>query len=141
MSRNEALEAVDGFFLRIGQRFRHKMAGETLTMAQFFVLRKLFSQGPMTMGALADALGVSFAATTGIVDRLVQARLVQRRRSEMDRRVVWVELSSEGQEKMAAMRDERRKHLEELLKPLDDQELEELARLLQRVAEGVESRA
>ncbi|MBX5466941.1 MAG: MarR family transcriptional regulator [Firmicutes bacterium] len=140
MAREQDLEAVDGFFLRIGQQFRQRPTGDHLTVAQFLVVRKLYTHGPMAMGELAESLGVSFAAATGIVDRLSQAGLVHRRRSDVDRRVVWVELSPEGHAKMAEMRQARRHLLEAMMQPLDDDELHELVRLLGKVVEGVGER-
>jgi DNA-binding MarR family transcriptional regulator len=48
------------------------------------------------MRELAGLLGFSTAGTTGVVDRLVEAGLVERRPSARDRRVIYAALTEEG---------------------------------------------
>ena len=50
----------------------------------------------MPMGALADSLDVSQASATGIVDRMEQRGLIERRRDDDDRRVIRVPLTADG---------------------------------------------
>jgi DNA-binding MarR family transcriptional regulator len=50
-------------------------------------------EGPMTAGQLAQATGLSSAATTTLVDRLESRGFVHRVRSTIDRRKVLVELT------------------------------------------------
>jgi DNA-binding MarR family transcriptional regulator len=49
--------------------------------------------GPLTAGALADALGLSRTATTAVIDRLEARRYVRRERNRADRREVLVTLT------------------------------------------------
>jgi len=73
--------------------------GETgLTMSQCHVLAVLRDTGEMTMSTLARALGITLSAATNQVDRLVDAGLVARARSEADRRVVLTRLTPKGAE-------------------------------------------
>jgi DNA-binding MarR family transcriptional regulator len=51
------------------------------------------SSGPLTVGRLSQATGLSSAATTKLVDRLEQRDLVRRVRSEADRRSVLIEMT------------------------------------------------
>jgi DNA-binding MarR family transcriptional regulator len=53
----------------------------------------LDQRGPMTAGALAEALGLSRSAVTTVVDRLEQRRYVRRRQNPGDRRQVVVTLT------------------------------------------------
>ncbi|MCL5115744.1 MAG: MarR family transcriptional regulator [Firmicutes bacterium] len=136
--RDEAIDRLDAIFSRIGRLSRRRMPDDTLTFGQFAVLRMLFHQGPMAMGAIAENLSISLAGATGIIDRLVNQGVVERTRSREDRRVVWVDLSEEGRERMKRLQDERHQQMRDLLKPLEADELELLLRLLERVAEGAE---
>jgi DNA-binding MarR family transcriptional regulator len=52
--------------------------------------------GPMTAGQLGAAAGLRPAATTALIDRLEKRGLVERVRSEDDRRQVLVEMTDEG---------------------------------------------
>jgi DNA-binding MarR family transcriptional regulator len=53
--------------------------------------------GPKTAGQLAEAIGLSSAATTTLLDRLERRGLVQRVRGTADRRQVRVEMTELGQ--------------------------------------------
>jgi len=53
----------------------------------------MFLSGPMTAGALAEALGLSRSAVTTVLDRLEQRRYVRRMPNPDDRRQVLVALT------------------------------------------------
>ena len=55
------------------------------------------SEGPLSASRLAEATGLSSAATTAMIDRLERKGFVQRARHDTDRRQVLVELTDEGQ--------------------------------------------
>jgi DNA-binding MarR family transcriptional regulator len=65
-------------------------------MQQFRVLLLLSTEGPVTHGDLAQALGVGLATVTGLVDRLVSRGLAHRTTDPDDRRVRRVGLSADG---------------------------------------------
>jgi DNA-binding MarR family transcriptional regulator len=55
------------------------------------------TEGPMPASRLAEATGLSSAATTSMIDRLERKGFVRRVRHDADRRQVLVELSEAGQ--------------------------------------------
>ena len=55
------------------------------------------TEGPMSASRLAEATGLSAAATTAMIDRLERKGFVRRRRHDSDRRQVLVEMTEEGQ--------------------------------------------
>ena len=57
------------------------------------------ADGPKTAGELAAGIGLRPAATTALVDRLAAKGLVERVRSETDRRQVLVRMTAEGEER------------------------------------------
>lgn len=67
-----------------------------LTPAQMHIVLWLGMDGPLTMGALARAVGVTEKTITGVVDRLERDQLVHRERGPADRRVVHVRLGPRG---------------------------------------------
>ncbi len=67
-----------------------------LTFSQLQVLFHLYGQPPSRMTMLASALGLSLPACTSLVDRLVRAGMVERRKDPSDRRVVLCALSRRG---------------------------------------------
>jgi len=68
----------------IGSRRLASMTG--LTPSQWLVLREIDSRDSATPGTIATALQFSQATITAIVDRLQELGLVQRQRSERDKR-------------------------------------------------------
>ena len=88
------------------------------------------TDGPSTAGQLSGATGLRPAATTALVDRLSARGLVRRVRSDGDRRVVLVELTPEGRERVWAAYGPLVEEGQALLDGLDDDDLRRLGRLL-----------
>jgi DNA-binding MarR family transcriptional regulator len=103
--------------------FRQWLRG-SLSLVHLHVLTVLEAEGPLPMSKLADALDVSVASLTGIVDRMEQRSLVERRHDPDDRRVVLVHPTDAGDAVFREMAAERRKMLEPLLGRMTDDELE-----------------
>ena len=59
--------------------------------------------GPKTAGQLSAATGLRPAATTALIDRLETKGWVHRVRSEVDRRLVLVQMTAEGHERTWAV--------------------------------------
>lgn len=68
-----------------------------ITTPQLLVLKALNASGTMSVGALSQKVTLSQATVTAIIDRLEKRQLVQRERSSIDRRRVYVSLTEEGQ--------------------------------------------
>ena len=80
------------------------------------------------MSHLADALEVSVASMTGIVDRMEKRGLVERRHDGTDRRVVLVHTTGAGRDVFLAIDRRRREGLAKILERITE---EDLAALLQ----------
>lgn len=99
---------------------------------QFWVLGAL-AKGPRRMSEIAGRAHTSQASLTGIVDRLEEQGLVRRTRSDLDRRVVEVEATSEGLRAMRVAHDAMKRRIMDLVEPLSQSERAELLRLLRRI--------
>ncbi|WP_059153659.1 MarR family winged helix-turn-helix transcriptional regulator [Novosphingobium barchaimii] len=79
-----------------------KMAAATgLTQSQALVLRQIGAHNGITPGAVAAALRFGQATITNIVDKLVDAGLVTRTRSDSDKRQILVQATPEGSLRLA----------------------------------------
>jgi DNA-binding MarR family transcriptional regulator len=89
------------------------------------------------MSDLARATHQSAASLTGVVDRLLEKRLVVRVRPEGDRRQVMVALTDDGRVLLARIAEARRVEMRTALEhiPLDD--INELLRLLDAIVDGM----
>lgn len=72
------------------------LAGGRFTFAQLKLLRLVARQDPLTVGDVAAFLGISNAAASKAVDRLVRGGLLQRAEAKGDRRATEVSLTGEG---------------------------------------------
>jgi MarR family 2-MHQ and catechol resistance regulon transcriptional repressor len=97
-----------------------------LSLVHLNVLFELESEGPLSMRRLAEAMDVSDASATGIVDRMEKRGLVERRHDAEDRRVVLVDIADAGRRIFGDMADRRRELLANLLGQLNDTEMSAL---------------
>ena len=74
----------------------------SLSLVHLNVLAALEMEGPLSMKRLADAMDVSDASATGIVDRMEKRGLVERRHGTDDRRVVLVHPTDAGADRSSA---------------------------------------
>jgi DNA-binding MarR family transcriptional regulator len=111
-----------------------------LTPAQIHTLLWLKTDGPLTMGEIARRVS-SEKTVTGIVDRLVRMRLVQREHSVSDRRVIRCQLTRSG-ERVAEKLDEAVSHaMHSLLSMLEREDRHHLVRILETLQQRMERAA
>ena len=111
----------------------------SLSLVHLHVLTVLESDGAMPMSKLAEAIDVSVASTTGIIDRMEERGLVERRREHDDRRVVLVHPTAGGAAVFRDLAAARAEHLRAALDGMTDEELRGFAlglRGLQRAREA-----
>jgi DNA-binding MarR family transcriptional regulator len=90
--------------------------GEDVTLAQYRALVVLASRGPQRLADLATALTVDRSTATRMCDRLVRKRLVVRRRSTDDRRVVRISLTEAGAELVREVSRRRRAEIRRIVR-------------------------
>ncbi len=106
----------------MSRAIKHWLRG-SLSLIHLQVLTILEVDGPLAMSRLADALDVSVASATGIVDRMEDRGLVERRRESGDRRVVLVHATVAGTDVFRDLGEARREHLAGLFAGMSDLEL------------------
>ncbi len=107
-----------------------------LSVPQRMVVGWLAATGKRRISDIADRMGVSLSAATGLADRLARAELAVRERSTEDRRVVWLEITPKGRELLAKTRERRRQRMEETFSVLSDEDLAEFVRLIGKAVTG-----
>jgi DNA-binding MarR family transcriptional regulator len=114
-------------------RGRDTHHGDEVGHAQFELLFELFVGGPMHAGELAAAVEASAATVSGMLDHLSEADLIERTRSESDRRIVVVKLTRRGRRKVEARKAIWQRRWQEALEGIDDEELQIAGRVLERI--------
>jgi DNA-binding MarR family transcriptional regulator len=94
-----------------------------VSLVHLNVLMLLSASGPMSMSRLAEALDISVASVTGVVDRMEARGLVERKRDTEDRRVIMVTAAEGGNQIFAEIDQRRRQSLGVLLNNLSRDEL------------------
>ncbi len=112
-----------------------------LTMAQLRTLFALSFIQPVTVGELAEWLGISAPTASHLVDKLVQAGLVVRSEDPADRRRTLVRLTLEGESLTRRLRQGNREALIPLLEQLGREDLHALDRGLAALARAAEAAA
>jgi DNA-binding MarR family transcriptional regulator len=134
MSTSSDLLVEDLFTLwRWIRRVSHPVKQGAVTPQQYWLLRHLRRHGPLTIGQVAEVLGVSQSSATTACKRLEASGLITRRRQTDDQRVVLVELTDKGETQVETWRRLRREALAHALEHLEPGEREELQRLVERI--------
>jgi DNA-binding MarR family transcriptional regulator len=102
---------------RLGRKLRQVHHGG-LTASQNSALHAIEALGPVRLGDLAAAEGISAPTLTKIVDHLETAGFVGRNVDPQDRRVVRVALTDQGREKVKGLREDRTAYLRRRLAEL-----------------------
>lgn len=137
---DQYLDEIDRLMAPLGHFFSgryHEKWGLGLTYTQMFILRKLSRKPEFTMTQLAEALGISTAAMTKVIDQLVQGNYLERKRSEVDRRVIILQLTEAGKQIIEEAIRTRRTLLKELLSDLPASDLQALFRIVQKIHDKV----
>ena len=113
------------------RRFAQRLQSFGLTPPQFMTLAALLAhQKPCMMSDLTDVTFHDAPTMTGIIDRLVKMKLVQRTRSEADRRVVLVQTTPAGSELVRQIEEQSLLEDFDGCMALTDEDLEAVEQLL-----------
>ena len=123
----------------------HRSAGENLrvmceanlSMPQMVTLHLLGKRGALTISALADSLRLSLAATSHLVDRMVQLGFVARTEDASDRRQKLVALTPTGEGLIERLVAARLAETDPILTSLPDDLREQLEGVLELVLERI----
>ncbi len=105
-----------------------------LTAPQLLIMQTINRLGQLPASVLAREVAVSQATVSAIIDRLVAAGLVERRRGETDKRVVNLQLTAAGQGKLAQAPELLQAGFLRKYRKLEEWERHMLVAALQRIA-------
>lgn len=100
---------------------------------ELLALVHIYRTGETTMSRIAEYVGVPLNTATGIANRLEKRGLVQRWRSEQDKRVMVVRITEEGTQQMAAVMGTVGTLIGVLFADLSDEEQRVLLKIVKRL--------
>ena len=110
------------FMQRSMREFKRFMEESGLNPAQIHTLMRLHFRGECGISQIGSHLGVTNAAASQMVDRLVQRGLVHRSEAAYDRRVKQLMLTDDGRALVQQSIDARQRWLEALTTSLDPEQ-------------------
>ena len=111
--------------------------GGELTPSQYDALVFIHRHGDCSAKALSEGLQISIPSSTRLVDRLVRKRLVDRRESAEDRRLVQLSVTDQGRQALALVHQARVVKFEHTLRDMTAEERTQLLGLLERLLQSV----
>jgi len=111
-----------------------ELTDDRVTPAQLKVLKLVARTNARRIGDVAQFLGVSNAAASKAVERLVQRGLLRRDESPEDRRAVQLSLTPEGETLLARFERGTNRVLQEIFGDLPPERLQEVGEFLDRLS-------
>jgi DNA-binding MarR family transcriptional regulator len=132
------------FMHRSFRDFKHFMNGATISVSQTNTLMRLYHDSNCSVSDISGQLGVTNAATSQLVDRLVQMNLITRTEDPSDRRNKQLQLTAQGKtliERGIAARSQWMEELASQLTPVQQDQIGEALELLISTARKLEKPA
>src|SRR5699024_7850376 len=121
--------------VRATDRYSRRLSKEAgLTAPQLLVMQAIVRDDELTMGQVADAVSLSRATVTTILDRLEKRGLVERKRGEQDKRRVYAYLTTAGKELLLKAPTPLQVEFVERFNRLENWEQLQILSSLQRIA-------
>jgi DNA-binding MarR family transcriptional regulator len=133
---------MDVFMQRSMSGWRQYVRASGLSMPQFSILMRLNYRGGCGISNISEHMDISTAAASQLVDKLVQASLLERTEDPHDRRAKQVTLSPKGRQFIAQGIEERYRWVDEMAPKLSLEEQAQIADALNvmiRAAEELET--
>ena len=117
------------FILRLSK----ELSRGNVSFPQYCLLTFLSQQGNLAMSEIAQRMGHTTAAATGLVDRLENLGHVKRAHGKEDRRKILVEITPTGQALVAEIRDDMVTNLLKMMTHLDADEQQSWVRIYEKI--------
>ena len=121
---------------RMTSDLRRVVSAEGLPVEFWRVLEALADERGRSMSELAEQIGMQMPATSKVVDRMVEAALIQRSADPADQRRVILHISDFGIQKFGALGAEMREHRSRLETAFGVRQEERLRQLLKAFIEA-----
>ncbi|MBU0904715.1 MAG: MarR family transcriptional regulator [Firmicutes bacterium] len=105
--------------------------------SDFVIMETLYHKGRQTIRQIAEAVLIKTGSITYVIDKLEDKGWLTRSDCKEDRRVVYIELTDEGQRVMDLIFPQHQLVIEDIFSELTEQEHDVLIDLLKRVGKKV----
>ncbi|MBH8603777.1 MarR family winged helix-turn-helix transcriptional regulator [Thermoactinomyces sp. CICC 10522] len=134
------IQRIDQITERIGRYVGSRFAGQEdsfqpkITPVKFILLRTVYLNRRCMVADLSREVNLTSGATTLALNRLEKEGLIRRQRDQADRRIVWVELSEEGEALVEKILWQRQQMFKQMLSVLTEDEQDLFIKLLEKIS-------
>jgi DNA-binding MarR family transcriptional regulator len=114
-------------------RLSKDLARGNVSFPQYLLLGFLTQSGRLSMSDIAQRMGHTTAAATGLVDRLEKLGLASRIHAIEDRRKVFVQPTTKGVALVQSVRDDMATNLLKMMQALDAEEQKAWVRIYEKI--------
>lgn len=132
MPNKQELHQLQMIFRTMMRRMRKVWLENTelgLNPTQFSVLEKLHVEGSLKVTEVAKLLCLTAGAVTGITDKLIEAGYVERRRDDVDRRTVYLEMTEAGNKAYTETLEQRAALFERFFDNVEEDQIRQFLRV------------
>ena len=123
----------------ITRRFHQLLSANHAMLGQYKLMFLLHSQSNLSQREIADLLSIRPSSAGELVERASRAGYVNRERDENDSRIFRVSITEKGEQALQESMDAVRRITGELLQNLDEEDREQMLRLLVKMKSGLEN--
>jgi len=134
----EMLTLVKRIMSVVKQNFESDFKKMGVTQSQILVMRVLNLRGDMKVSDISKELDLSNSTVSGIIDRLVEKKIVQRKRSDEDRRIVMISLADEYRQPVKKGLNAFAQKMRKALSTMTEEDVESIIRGLEKLEKILE---
>lgn len=138
MEISKLLEKMDHYYQKNLKEHEFSEEYSDITYNLFLYLRKINSLGNPTISELAKAMEVSKPSASNMVSKMAEKGLLKTKAFPKDGRVCLLELTDKGKKVVEIENWADMRFFEKIRKILDEEELEVLERIIEKIAAGLE---
>jgi DNA-binding MarR family transcriptional regulator len=109
-----------------------------VTKSQILVMKVLNQCGEMKVSDISRELDLSNSTVSGIIDRLVEKKIVQRKRSDEDRRIVMISLADEYRQPVKRGLNAFAQKMRKVLSTITEEDFDSIIRGLEKLEKILE---
>lgn len=129
----EIMMTVKKIMMLIKQYLDQEFKSLGISEPQGLIIRALMEYGDMKVSDIAKRLDLSNSTVSGLVDRLVENGVVDRKRSEEDRRVVMISLAKSHRQPLKRHFESVFTRVNKVMDLSSEQELDDIAKALEKL--------
>jgi len=109
---------------KINSNLRNKFENTGLTLPQIMLVRILLKYKKLKVSEISAKMSLAKSTVSGIIDRLEKQDIIKRTRDSKDKRIVYIELASEGYELGMKFRDNIEEYFGSIFDDTNEEEIE-----------------